>query len=42
MSFKEIVNLPVTIATPGDDPYSSAIIPLLKESTHYERGVAFS
>jgi superfamily II DNA or RNA helicase len=41
MSFKEIVNLPLTIATPGDDPYSSAIIPLLKESTHYERGVAF-
>ena len=41
MSLKEITNLPLTIATPDDSPYESAIIPLLKESIYYERGVAF-
>ena len=41
MSFKDIPNLPLTIATPGEDPYLSAIVPLLKQSKYYERGVAF-
>lgn len=41
MSLKSIENLPLAIATPGEDPYSLAIVPLLKESTYYERGVAF-
>ncbi|MCQ2776657.1 MAG: DEAD/DEAH box helicase family protein [Bacilli bacterium] len=41
MSLKDLTDLPLTIFTPLEDPYSEAIIPLLKKSTFYERGVAF-
>lgn len=41
MSLKDIVNLPLTIATPETNPYEVAIIPLLEKSKLYERGVAF-
>ncbi len=41
MSLKDIENLPSTIATPMQNPYDVAIIPLLEHSKIYERGVAF-
>lgn len=41
MSFKDL-ELPITISTSlGEDPYKEAIIPLLKKSKFYDRGVAY-
>ena len=40
MSLKEL-DLPITIELPEENPYQIAIIPLLKQSVLYKRGVAF-
>lgn len=35
------INLPLSMSTTTNEPYSEAIIPLLKKSKSYKRGVAF-